>query len=312
MKHAKKWINKLLYPPTWVLCTVPPVVFALLIYLFQTDRAERTSANIVFCLSAYSLVIWCLAIPKAVAAYEKWKANFLDNSLLIRCLSTTRFGARFINSLAFRGSVSIYRGMFINFIYVIFRGVTGVMYGSVWFLSMAAYYLSLGLLRSYLSVCYRKAKSAHDISREYKCYRKTAWLLFLMNIPMGGMILLMITTNSGFTYPGYVIYFSALYTFLILGLSIKNIFLFRKLGSPILSAAMTLNLVAAIMSILGLQTAMIARFSTSGERFRIMMNTITGSCVYAGVIGTAVYMLLHSARQIKKAKESCSNEQVGE
>lgn len=75
MKHAKKWINKLLYPPTWVLCTVPPVVFALLIYLFQTDRAEGTSANIVFCLSAYSLVIWCIAIPKAVATYEKWKPD---------------------------------------------------------------------------------------------------------------------------------------------------------------------------------------------------------------------------------------------
>ena len=312
MKNAKKWINKLLYPPTWVLCTVPPVVFALLIYLFQTDRAEGTPANIVFCLSAYSLVIWCLAIPKAIAGYQKWKADFFNNSPLIHRLSATRFGARFIHSLAFRGSVSIYRGMFINFLYVIFRGVTGVMYGSVWFISMAAYYLGLGLLRGYLSICYRKAESTHDISCEYACYRKTAWLLFLLNIPMGGMIILMITTNSGFTYPGYVIYLSAIYTFLILGLSIKNLFMFRKLGSPILSAAMTLNFVAAIMSILGLQTAMIVRFSTSGEHFRIMMNTITGSCVYAGVIGTAVYMLLRSAKQSKKAKERCPNEQVRE
>lgn len=312
MKNAKKWMNKLLRPPVWVLCTVPPVVYGLLIYLFATDRAEGTLANIVFGLSAYSLVILCFAIPQAIAGYRAWKEDFLANSPLIRRLSATRFGARFIHSLAFRGSVSIYRGMFINFLYVIFRGVTGVLYGSVWFLSMAAYYLALGLLRTYLSVCYRRAEAAPSAAYEYGCYRKTGWLLFLLNIPMGGMILLMVTTNSGFVYPGYVIYASAIYTFLIFGLSIKNLFRFRKLGSPILSAAMTLNFVAAVMSVLGLQTAMIASFSTSGEQFRITMNTITGTAVFTLVIGAAVYMLCSSSRQMRKIKEACQNEPIRE
>ena len=104
MKRVKKWIRKLLYPPTWILCFMPPAVFALLIYLFRTDRAEGTLANIVFCLSAYSLVIWCLAIPKVITESQKWKSNFLANSPLIRRLSSTNFGARFINSLAFRGT----------------------------------------------------------------------------------------------------------------------------------------------------------------------------------------------------------------
>lgn len=78
---------------------------------------------------------------------------------------------------------------------------------------------------------------------------------------MGGMILMMIKTNSGFTYPGYVIYLSALYTFYTMGMSIGNLVKYRKLGSPILSAAKILNFVSAMMSVLGLQTAMISRFS---------------------------------------------------
>ena len=77
---------------------------------------------------------------------------------------------------------------------------------SVWFISMAVYYLVLGGLRAYLVICYRH----RNANTEYCGYRRTAWLLFLLNIPMGVMILLMMQTNSGFSYPGYVIYLSAL------------------------------------------------------------------------------------------------------
>ena len=92
---------------------------------------------------------------------------------------------------------------------------------------------------------------------EHRCYRVTAWLLFLLNIPMGGMIILMVLTNSGFSYPGHIIYLSALYTFYTLVTSVLNLVKFRRLGSPILTAAKVLNFISAMISILGLQTAMI-------------------------------------------------------
>ena len=111
---------------------------------------------------------------------------------------------------------------------------------------------------------------------------------------MGGMIALMVRTNSGYSYPGTIIYLSALYTFYAMGLSIVNLVRFRRLGSPILSAAKVLSFIAALMSVLGLQTAMIAQFSAGNDGYRRMMNTITGSCVYGAVIVIAVCMLLHS------------------
>ena len=120
------------------------------------------------------------------------------------------------------------------------------------------------------------------------------WLLFLLNIPMGGMIVLMVRTNSGFSYPGYIIYLSALYTFYTMITSTLKLAKFRKLGSPILSAAKVLNFIDAMMSILGLQTAMISRFSENGESYRKMMNAITGGFVYSIVILIAVLMLLHN------------------
>lgn len=124
---------------------------------------------------------------------------------------------------------------------------------------------------------------------------------------MGGMILMMVLTNSGYSYPGYVIYLSAMYTFYTMVTSVINLVKFRRLRSPILSAAKVLNFIAALMSILGLQTAMIAQFSTEGENYRRMMNAITGGAVWLSVILTAVYMLYLSSKQRDEVK---SDEQV--
>lgn len=147
-----------------------------------------------------------------------------------------------------------------------------------------------GILHLFLILSYRNRS---DIDK-LRCYRRTTWLLFLLNIPMGGMIILMVLTNSGYSYPGYAIYISAMYTFYTMIGSIINLIKFRKFGSPILSAAKVLNFIAALMSVLGLQTAMIAQFGTESDSFRKMMNAITGGVIWLVVILIAVYMLCRS------------------
>lgn len=85
-------------------------------------------------------------------------------------------------------------------------------------------------------------------------------------------------------------------------LSIVNLVKFRKMDSPILSAAKVLNFVSAMMSVLGLQTAMIARFSSEGEEFRIMMNAITGGAVFFIVMVTVAVMVVQSSKIKKKVE----------
>ena len=245
-------------------------------------------AYMIYCMSAYCLTIWILPLPRL---FRKVKET------MMRRLTGTVFGGKYIGDLAFRGSVSIYQGMMVNFFYVVFRILVGIRYASVWFLTIAIYYLLLGIMRLSLALSYRN----RNMKSELRCYRRTAWLLFLLNIPMGGMIVLMVLTDSGYSYPGYVIYLSALYTFYTIILAVVNLVTFRKLGSPILSAAKVLSFVAALMSLLGLQTAMISQFSTEGEAFRRRMNAITGGAVWFSVILIAVYTLLRS-RNMKEVK----------
>ena len=296
MRWAGRLFFRLLHPPRAVLCLVPPLSFAALCILFLRGDTRDAAAYVIYTLSAYSLVIWVLAAPKQ---FQR-AAEAVRVSGTMQRIKRSAFGGRYLSDLAFHGSVGICQGMAVNFCYVMFRLAVGIRYASVWFLSMAVYYLVLGALRSYLIVCYRR----RSLKLEQRCYRITAWLLFLLNIPMGGMIVLMIRTDSGYSYPGSVIYLSALYTFYAFILAIVNVVRFRALGSPILSAAKVLNLVSALMSLLGLQTAMIARFSANGEGYRKLMNTVTGSAVYVAVIVIAVYMLRRSRNLEKEGTKS--------
>lgn len=287
MKRAWTLLERLLHPPKWVLLTLPPIVFAALTYVLLKGK-NSMPAYMIYCMSAYCLTIWILPLPRL---FRKAKEAMMHR------LTGTVFGGKYIGDLAFRGSVSIYQGMMVNFFYVVFRILVGIRYASVWFLTIAIYYLLLGIMRLSLALSYRN----RNMKSELRCYRRTAWLLFLLNIPMGGMIVLMVLTDSGYSYPGYVIYLSSLYTFYTIILAIVNLVTFRKLGSPILSAAKVLSFVAALMSLLGLQTAMISQFSTEGEAFRRRMNAITGGGVWFSVILIAVYMLLRS-RKMKEVK----------
>ena len=302
MKKAKMMLHTLLHPAKWVRYSLPPAAFAALILIFASEQTESALAYPVYLMSAYSLAVLIAALPVLARRIRQHKTNLLNRSKLMQKIASSAFGNQYLHDPAFRGSVSIYQGMIVNFLYVLFRIATGIRYASVWFISMAVYYMVLGGLRAYLISSYRR-REAGGLSFEYRCYRRTAWLLFLLNIPMGGMIVLMVRTNSGFFYPGYIIYLSALYTFYTMAVSIVNLVKFRKLGSPILSAAKVLNFVSAMMSILGLQTAMISRFSVNGENYRRLMNAATGGFVYGIVVMIAVYMLLHS-RKIRKKGES--------
>ena len=301
MGKAEMMLDRVLHPPKGVLCTVPAASFAALIFIFASNREESAAAYPVFFLSAYALVILLAALPALAGRLKQFKADLWNRSGLFRKVSSTALGGRYLHDRSFRRGISIYQGMAVSFLYMIFRFAAAARYASVWFFSMAVYDMALCMMRAYLAFGYRR-RAGKGASYELRCYRRTAVMLFLFHIPMGGMIVLMVRTNSGFSYPGYLIYLSALYTFHMMVLSIVNLVKFRKMESLILSAAKVLNFVSAMMSVLGLQTAMIARFSANGEKKKKMMNAMTGGAVFLIVMVTVVMMAVQSSKTEKEVE----------
>ncbi len=287
MKRARAVLNGVLHPPQWVRLLLAPIVFAALMDVLIREK-DGAPAYMLYGMSAYCLTVWVVQLPRL---FRKAKASILTR------LTATAFGRKYVEDLAFRGSVSICQGMAVNFLFVVFRFFVGIRYASIWFFTMAMYYLLLGIIRLSLILSWR----GRTMNSALRCLRRTAWLLLLLNIPMGGMITLMVLTDSGYSYPGYVIYLSAMYTFYTIILSAVHLVRCRRLGSPILSASKVLNFAAALMSLLGLQTAMISQFSTRGKDFRRGMNAVTGGSVWLGVILLAVYML-HRSRKMREGE----------
>lgn len=204
-------------------------------------------------------------------------------------------GRRYLRDALFRWYVGICAGLTFNLCYAVFRAVTGVLYGSVWLISSAVYFLLLALIRVSLAVSYRR-RAGKPAGFERRRYLRTARLLLLLNLPMSALILLTLAGNSeASSYPGYTIYASATYTFWLIAHAVIQTVRFRRLGSPILSASGAVSLVAALMSLFGLQNGMIVTFSAQADGFRQQMNTLTGIGVSLATVAIAVAMRVRAA-----------------
>lgn len=204
-------------------------------------------------------------------------------------------GRRYLRDALFRWYVGICAGLTFNLCYAVFRAVTGVLYGSVWLISSAVYFLLLALIRVSLAVSYRR-RAGKPAGFERRRYLRTARLLLLLNLPMSALILLTLAGNSEVSsYPGYTIYASAAYTFWLIAHAVIQTVRFRRLGSPILSASGAVSLVAALMSLFGLQNGMIVTFSAQADGFRQQMNTLTGIGVSLATVAIAVAMRVRAA-----------------
>lgn len=206
--------------------------------------------------------------------------------------------------LAFQGEKGTHRGIVADFAFAAFRGFLGIRYASVYALSAAAYYLMLGLIRVLLAVSWRKRAEKGGGAFEERRYRLTARLLLVLNIPAGGMLLLLVKDNPASSYPGYTIYAVAAYTFYMLTLSVIHLIKRKELGSPILSAAAALNFIAALMALSGLQNSLISEFSPGDEAYRVLMNTLTGTGVWFLAVGISVFMMISSSVRKRKGETS--------
>lgn len=135
---------------------------------------------------------------------------------------------------------------------------------------------------------------------ELKRYRLCGIVLLIMNQALAGIVVFMVHQNRGFDYPGLLIYAMATYSFYSIITAVINLVKFRKHGSPLLSAAKVINLVAAMVSILSLETAMLAQFGGDEDPlFRKAMTGATGGGVCTIVIVIAAYMIWRATKMLK-------------
>ncbi len=294
-----KNLRKAFEPPRFLAWPVCIVSFAFLFYVFYNGYQDSWISYIAYVLSAYSLVVIVFA---AIRLYKSAKTGFEDNKLIVK-IKGTKFYERYNSDVEFKSSVLLLEGSVINLLFMAFKAITGALYSSTWFYTIAGYYFVLVVIKGILfSLSVKATKKENGELFLAKRLSFLSMLLFLVNIPAIAIVVQVVFLNSSYIYPDYVIYLSAAHTFYTFTKAIIDGIKYRKVGKLAITFSKAINFDTAAMSLFALQTAMITTFSQNDEYFRLLMNTLTGSAVVILIALTSIFMLYISLKKRKELK----------
>lgn len=295
MKKTVEFLWKALHPHPVVLALLTAGSAAGLVYVFLNDMSESVVAYVCYPIAFYTLCAIVLAIIPLVGRVRQG-------------VYSNRYAARYLSEKELRARVALYKGTIINFTFALFKLAAGIWYRSIWFGAVAVYYMVLCAARVLLirddRMSARIECPEERLRHGWKSYRFCGWLMLLLNAAITGMTVQMVWQNKGYTYPGFVVYAVAAYTFYRIIMAIVRIAGKKPAENPVLDASIAMDLSAALVAIFTLQTAMFASFGMEmAADTRRLMNALTGSAVCVVVLVLAVFMLARAGKKLKKSKE---------
>ena len=287
--YWKKLGKKLLFPPVWLMVLLTVASTVGLITVFVKGLEMHPVAYVIYPVSAYSVtvltVFFILTFP---GYYKELKRRFYNHP----------YGYKYMTDAGYRVRVSLYISLTINLLYSVFKLISGIVLSSFWWIAIAVYYMVLSLIRFLVLRYLYNNRGETMMLAEYRRYRLCGILMLVLNITLSGVVFQVVRQNKGFSYPGVLIFVAALYTFYTVTGSIVSMVKYRKYNSPVMSASKAIKFAAALVSLLSLETAMLAQF---GED--LVFNRIMTACTAAGVciivLVMSIYMIVKSTKQIK-------------
>ena len=133
--------------------------------------------------------------------------------------------------------------------YSAFKIVLAILLSSWWLGALGAYYLIVASIRLYM---------LRSRQNGWIVYRRTGWLLVLLNLSVAIVITDVAWLGQGFHYPGYTIYAMASWTFYQLTVAIINLVRLRRSTDPVIRAVKDMRMCVVLVSIFTLQNAMLS------------------------------------------------------
>lgn len=293
MESLRKLLKKVFFPgpAATVVCILVTAFLSAYTMLQQAEGSPAAYAT--YGLSAYTLVILCAGIIRALKSK-------LQPVLVV--LHRNPYVHRYLTDAVFKTHVSLYLSLGINLFFVAMELFYGIRYQSVWFGTLGVYYSTLAAMRFLLLRHIRRSSIGKALVLELKRARLCGIILILMNIALLGVVILVVSDHKGFSYEGYTIYVVAMYAFYNIISAVGDIVRYRKYKSPVLSASKAINLAAALVSMLSMETAMLAQFGAADNLlFRQRMTATTGACICLIVLATAVFMIVQSTIRLNRS-----------
>lgn len=259
----------------------------------QKGILPQIAGILVYIFAAVSLTAACICLY-----------NDLRNGVIEKLLMTvkkTSFGAQFLEDYTFRTILTTMPSFIINVAYTVYNGVIGIVNQSSWFITMAVYYSLLGVMR------YHAVNTGRKISRmknqklirkkELAVIKTDGILLLLLNLALSGVVLLTIEKGRAKAYSEIMAISIAAYTFYKTTMAVINMVKVRKMQSPILITIRNIGVADALVSMLTLQTTMLASFQNTSNLDVNRMNALTGMAVCILIALLGISMIYYASKR---------------
>lgn len=281
MSKVGRIVERVVFPPAILLIAISIVSYSSLAFVFLTGRDESSLSAIVYILSAYTLTIQIARIVRiAKGSAPKLKENEKLAYLFDRNI-------RMLFTLSLSTGISALHGGF--------SIVTGLMGDFIFSLCSGIYYILLAVIRFGLVKNVRVDEKEQNLDAP-------SFMMLSANILMIVVISIQMLESRVKSYPGYMIYAVAAYTFYMIILSSVNLRKTSASSNRAVKLARSLSFSVALVSLFSLQLSMNKTFG-SGAVFERIMNIASGAVVSLLLLVISIFQLLENNKKKKLPPE---------
>jgi len=287
---------------------LPKIKLSIRIFIYTVTVMVSVLSILVACLSITSIIIASIIYVVAAcmlglsAGYLYQDIRYGVNVKIRTGIEGNSFTNRMVKDYRYRTVSFTYSSLSANLIFAVSNGIFGVIDHSVWFGTMAAYYIVLSIMRFIVIQYDRKISKIEKTKKmkkqELSVYQICGFLFILLTIALGVSVIQMVYFDQGHTYPGTLIFAVATYTFYKIVVALRNVVKAGRLKSPLLMTIRDIGYADAMVSMLSLQTAMFISFCTKDDTLTPqIMNSLTGGVICLIILIMGIYMMFSAARQ---------------
>lgn len=293
----KKLGKALLFPHIAIMLILVPVATVFLVYSMVFLGQESIPAIVSYVLAFYTLMVWCIRAPKLIPVFRRIRQE-------------NKYVSRLLEDRQMRMQISLYGTLLFNTAYALLQLGLGFWHHTFWFYSLAGYYLFLAVMRFFLVLYTRQHKPGQNEKEELRRYRSCGIVLLLMNLTLSVMVFFMVYWGRTFHHSQITTIALAAYTFTAFTLAVINLIKYRKLKSPVYSAAKVVSLASACVSMLTLEAAMLTAFGaeTMDTATRQLFLGLTGAAVCVFIISMAINMIYYGNHRLNPLRREENGE----
>lgn len=274
---------------------------AILLAIFSGNTVVQILSYVVYGISAVLLTYSVYTIVIYAPSFKQKTVYMLKKSKFLTAL---------MENYGFKTLIFSICSFFMTIAFAVLNLVGAILYRSIWYASLSAYYFVLILFRGGIIYFNKKLKEKNldDITQrkigKWKIYLFGGIVLSVMEIAMGLAVTELTFSKKQLQSNEIMAICNATYTFYKTGMAIYNLIKARRFFDPVTQSLRNINFADACMSMVSLTVLLL---STFGDKDMLVLKALVGFTACALTMATACIMIIQASKRIKILKEN-SNE----